>query len=162
MLIQSINRSLNELIDLLKQLSNSEYSNFCADLSGASVGKHTRHIIEMFQCLENQYDFGVINYDNRNRNLQIENDTLFAIQNIKNIQDILYKENKTLELRQSIGGEEIIIQSNYFRELIYNFEHCIHHQALIKVAILKFDHVLVDDNFGVAHSTIEYRNKCVQ
>lgn len=162
MLIPSINRSLNDLIDLLNQLSNSEYSNLCADLSGASIGKHTRHIIEMFQCLENQYDFGVVNYDNRNRNLQIESDTLFAILNIKDIQANLFKEDKILQLRQYIEGEEIIIQSNYFRELLYNFEHCIHHQALIKVAILKFEHVLVDANFGIARSTIEYRNKCVQ
>ena len=56
MLIPSIKNSLNELTDLLKQLSQNEYSNSCAELSGATIGEHTRHIIEMFQCLENQYD----------------------------------------------------------------------------------------------------------
>jgi hypothetical protein len=66
MLIPSINNSLNELIDLLNQLSQKEYSNSCTELSNATIGEHTRHIIEMFQCLENQYDLGVVNYDKRN------------------------------------------------------------------------------------------------
>ncbi len=162
MLIPSINNSLNELIHLLNQLSKKEYVNPCAELSNASIGEHTRHIIEMFQCLENQYDLGVVNYDNRERNMLIQTDTDFAIQNILEIQNNLEKENKNIDLQQVIDGEEIGIQSNYFRELLYNLEHCIHHQALIKVAILKFENVKIDENFGVARSTIEYRKQCVQ
>ncbi len=162
MLIPSINNSLNELIDLLRQLSDSDYSNQCPALSNATIGEHTRHIIEMFQCLENFYDSGLVNYDKRERNIQIQTDTEFAIQNIIGIQENLEKENKKIALQQIIDGEEIVIESNYFRELLYNLEHCIHHQALIKVAILQCDNVLIDANFGVARSTIEYRNQCAQ
>nr|WP_314897502.1 DinB family protein [uncultured Flavobacterium sp.] len=162
MLIPSITNSLNELIDLLNQLSETEYSNSCAELSNASIGEHTRHIIEMFQCLENQYDLGIVNYDKRERNVLIQNDASFAIQHILTIQNDLEKQNKNIELQQIIDGEEIRIQSNYYRELLYNLEHCIHHQALIKVAILKCENITVDENFGVARSTIEYRNQCAQ
>ena len=162
MLIPSINNSLNELIDLLKQLSQNEYSNSCAELSNATIGEHTRHIIEMFQCLENQYDLGIVNYDKRERNIRIQTDTAFAIENIVLIQQNLDKENKNIELLQIIDGEEIRIESNYFRELLYNLEHCIHHQALIKVAILQCETVTIDPNFGVARSTIEYKKQCVQ
>lgn len=162
MLIPSINNSLNELIDLLKQLSQSEYSNSCPELSDASIGEHTRHIIEMFQCLENQYDLGIVNYDKRERNIHIQTDTAFAIENIVLILQNLDKKNKNIELLQVIDGEEIRIESNYFRELLYNLEHCIHHQALIKVAILQCETVTIDPNFGVARSTIEYRNQCAQ
>jgi hypothetical protein len=49
----------------------------------------------------------------------------------------LEKENKKIELQQIIDNEEVRIESNYFRELLYNLEHCIHHQALIKVAVTK-------------------------
>ena len=45
------------------------------------LGEHTRHIMEMFQCLENQYDLGILNYDNRERNKIIQTETEFAIQN---------------------------------------------------------------------------------
>lgn len=162
MLIPSINNSLNELIDLLNQLSQKEYSNSCTELSNATIGEHTRHIIEMFQCLENQYDLGIVNYDKRERNTRIQTDTTFAIENIVLIQQNLDKKNKNIELLQIIDGEEIRIESNYFRELLYNLEHCIHHQALIKVAILQCETVIIDANFGVARSTIEYRNQCAQ
>ena len=162
MLIPSINNSLNELVDLLNQLSQKEYSNSCAELSNATIGEHTRHIIEMFQCLENQYDLGIVNYDKRERNTRIQTDTVFAIENIVLIQQNLDKKNKNIELLQIIDGEEIRIESNYFRELLYNLEHCIHHQALIKVAILQCETVIIDANFGVARSTIEYRNQCAQ
>ena len=162
MLIPSIHKSLNELIDLLNQLSQIEYSKSCPDLSNATIGEHTRHIIEMFQCLENQCDSGIVNYDNRMRNIRIQTDTLFAIENIVTIQINLDKKNINLELLQIIDGEEIRIASNYHRELLYNLEHCIHHQALIKVAVLQCETVKIDPNFGVARSTIEYRNQCVQ
>ena len=162
MLLPSINNSLIELIDLLNQLSQNEYSCSCAELSNATIGEHTRHIIEMFQCLENQYDSGVVNYDKRERNIRIQTDTAFAIENIILIQRNLDKDNKSIQLLQVIDGEEIRIESNYFRELLYNLEHCIHHQALIKVAVFQYESVTIDPNFGVAQSTIEYRNQCVQ
>ena len=162
MLIPSIKNSLNELIDLLYQLQNSEFTNRCKELSDTSIGEHTRHIIEMFQCLENQYDIGVVNYDKRKRDNHIQTSTDFAIQSIEVIKNNLEKENKKIDLQQIIDGEEIRIESNYYRELLYNLEHCIHHQALIKVAILHFPKVIIDANFGVARSTIEYRNQCAQ
>jgi hypothetical protein len=162
MLIPSINNSLNELVDLLNQLTEEEYSKSCFELSGASIGEHTRHIVEMFQCLNQNYDLGIVNYDKRERNILIQTKADFAIQMILDIKNSITKENKNLELQQMIDGSAIKIQSNYHRELLYNLEHCIHHQALIKVAILKYENVAVDENFGVARSTIEYRNKCAQ
>lgn len=162
MLLPSIHNSLNELVNLLNQLSDSEYSKQCPQLSNATIGEHTRHIIEMFQCLENFYDAGLVNYDNRERNTLIQTSTEFAKSKIVDIQNNLDKPNKKIELQQIIDGEEIRIDSNYHRELLYNLEHCIHHQALIKVAILQCENIQIDTNFGVARSTIEYRNKCVQ
>ncbi|WP_269223867.1 DinB family protein [Flavobacterium sp. IMCC34518] len=162
MLIPSINNSLDELTELLSQLSDEEYSEVCFELSGSSIGEHTRHIVEMFQCLNRNYDSGIVNYDKRDRNKQIQTDTHFAILMILDVKNNISKENKNIELQQLIDGESIQIQSNYYRELLYNLEHCIHHQALIKVAILKSEKITVGSNFGVARSTIEYRKQCVQ
>lgn len=162
MILSSIKNNLDELIRLLQQLSNEEYSNPCVQLSNSSIGEHTRHIIELFQCLENQYESGVINYDQRQRNILIQTNTDFAIEKIIAIQNNLDKENKNILLQQKIDGNEIQTESNYYRELLYNFEHCIHHQALIKVAILQYTTITIDENFGVARSTIEYRKQCAQ
>ncbi|OXG08653.1 hypothetical protein BC749_106273 [Flavobacterium araucananum] len=162
MLLKSLRHSLDELIYLLDQLSDKEYSKSCEALSNATIGEHTRHIIEMFQCLDNGYDSGILNYDNRERNFQIQTETEFAKQCIIEIKTGLKSENKTLYLEQVIDGLAIRIQSSYYRELLYNLEHCIHHQALIKVAVMQFENILINENFGVARSTIEYRKQCVQ
>ena len=103
-----------------------------------------------------------MNYDRRNRDYRIQTDTHFALQCIADIKKQLEKENKKLLLEQIVDEEELHIESNYFRELLYNLEHCIHHQALIKVAVLQLEHLQIDANFGVARSTIEYRNQCAQ
>jgi hypothetical protein len=162
MLIPSIKNTLSELSDLLSQLSNEDYTCPCHDLSNATIGEHTRHIIEMFQCLENQYETGVINYDDRKRDYRIQTDIAFAKETITVALHQLDKPNKNLLLKQEIDGETLLIESNYNRELLYNLEHCIHHQALIKVAVLQNDAIVINQNFGVARSTIEYRKQCAQ
>jgi hypothetical protein len=116
----------------------------------------------MFQCLDNQYELGVINYDIRKRDFMIQTDTAFANSTINTILNQLENPNKTLQLQQIIDGEELLFTTNYHRELLYNLEHCIHHQALIKVAIIQFNTISVDEDFGVARSTIEYRKQCAQ
>ena len=162
MLLESIRQSLDELIYLLDQLSDQDYSKSCQALSNATIGEHTRHILEMFQCLEQSYDSGILNYDNRQRNKQIQTETEFAKKCINQIKKELKSENKIIYLEQFIDGLSMRIQSNYYRELLYNLEHCVHHQALIKVAVLQFENIIIDENFGVARSTIAYRKQCVQ
>lgn len=162
MIISAINKSLDDLIGLLNQLSENEYSKSYFELSGATIGEHTRHIVEMFQCLNRNYDSGIVNYDKRERNIVTQTNVAYAIQIITDIKNTIDKENKNLELHQMIDGVSFRIQSNYNRELLYNLEHCIHHQALIKVAVVKNDNIVVDKDFGVARSTIEYRKECVQ
>ncbi len=162
MLIPAIQKTLNELSDLVSKLSDVEFCFPCYDLSNASIGEHTRHIIEMFQCLENQYENGIVNYDNRKRDHLIQTNSSFANECIAAILNQIEKPNKNLQLQQVVDEEMLLIETNYHRELLYNLEHCIHHQALIKVAITQNATIAVDENFGVARSTIEYRNQCVQ
>lgn len=162
MITKSIYKTLTELSDLLDQLSNEEYASPCRELSNSSIGAHTRHIIELFQCLDNQYESGCINYDNRLRDYPIQSDVFVAKEALKNILNAISKPNKKVVLQQVIDGEPLNIESNYTRELLYNLEHCIHHQALIKVAILQMNHLQIDEDFGVARSTIEYRKQCAQ
>jgi hypothetical protein len=162
MLIPSIKKTLNELSDLLTQLTSDDYTSPCFGLSNATIGEHTRHIIEMFQCLEKQYEAGIINYDDRNRDYRIQTDIAFAQQTIVDVVNQLDKQNIKLQLQQMVDGEELFLDTNYDRELLYNLEHCIHHQALIKVAVLQNDAIVIDANFGVARSTIEYRKQCAQ
>lgn len=162
MLIESIKDNFSEIVSLLKNLDNKIYATCHPELSNATIGEHSRHIIEMYQSLLNNYDLGIINYDKRERNILIQSDVNYAIECIVLIQNSLDKPNKNLVLQQGINEVIFSISSNYERELLYNLEHSIHHQALIKVALLKYKNIKISENFGVAKSTIEYRNQCVQ
>lgn len=159
MIIQSINHCLLQVKNLLLQIEDKDYAMCCSELSNASIGEHTRHIIEMFQCLTNEYKSGIVNYDKRERNKLLETDTNFAVNQVNLLLSIIEKPNKELLLQQSGVDEIISLNTNYYRELVYNLEHCIHLQALIKVGlVLNFDYP-IDENFGVAFSTIEYRKR---
>ena len=158
----SVKETLGELKNLLVQLSDDDYAKSIPNLSGASVGQHSRHIIELFQCLLGSYEEAILNYDNRERNRLIESSSNHALTALDSIIAEFEKENKSLLLNQHVDGCLITIETNYYRELLYNLEHCIHHQALIKVALFEIGYVSVDENFGVAQSTIEYKKQCVQ
>ncbi|MFK7000839.1 DinB family protein [Flavobacterium oreochromis] len=158
----SIKNTLLELKDIIIQLNDHDFitPNFC--LSNATIGEHTRHIIELYQALIKGYNNGIINYDNRERDKTIQTIRIQAINAINKIINEVEKENKKLVMEHCISGIPTFLETNYFREVLYNLEHCIHHQALIKVALLDFNHVQISETFGVAPSTIEFRKLCVQ
>ncbi len=156
MLQNDIKSTLGQLTNLLNQLDNAKYTRSNAQLGIASIGEHTRHIIEMFNCLLINYRSGIVNYDARERNKLIENAVDEAVIEIESIKNNLDKPNKSLVL---IQADKSVIQTNYERELLYNLEHCIHHQALIKISLFDATDLILSSHFGVAPSTIAYRKK---
>lgn len=160
--IKSI-ESLASLVIVLEQLRNTAcYNNPCEALSNATIGQHTRHIIELYQCLLTGYTEGKINYDDRKRNQLYENDTIAAVAAIQQIQQNLDQPDKQVKIFCGTDGNSVCIESNYNREVLYNLEHCIHHQALIKVALLTIKDLNIEEGFGVAPSTLQHRQQCAQ
>ncbi|MGC4034620.1 MAG: hypothetical protein QM764_01575 [Chitinophagaceae bacterium] len=165
MLQHAINNVFLQLTASLEQLSDEQYSKECATLSHASVGKHLRHIIELFQGLQAGYVTGVVNYDKRKRDIRIETDKKLALQLLREIHQDLAKENKDLILEATYdedSGELVHINTNYIREIAYNLEHTIHHMALIRIGINEISTVQLPENYGVASSTIQHRQACAQ
>jgi len=162
MLIQNIKHNLSENIELLCQLTNDEFVQRNPELSNATIGEHMRHIIELFGCLLKNYDYGLINYDDRKRDLLLQTDKNEAISIIEKYLCEIDKPNKPLSLIHNCFSPIELISTNYYRELIYNLEHSIHHQALIKVALNQLPHIKISNSFGIAPSTLEYRKQCAQ
>lgn len=162
MLITSIKENFTEILQLLDQINDVEFTDSHLELSNATIGEHTRHIIELYEVLIHSYDFSTVNYDKRNRNLILQTSISEAKKAIENILTVINKPNKDLVLEQGTTAVFFTVKTNYFRELLYNLEHSIHHQALMKVALLKNPKINISPNFGVAKSTIEYRKQCVQ
>ncbi len=157
-----IGSALTDLKETISSLKDSEFTQPITGLSGGTIGEHTRHIIELLQCLFNGYKTGIINYDNRERNLKIQTEISEASNCIDEICKKLSFENKILTLQVGLFEHIDEIETNFNRELLYNFEHCIHHQALIKVGLLELKKHLLNPNFGVAVSTIKFRDQCAQ
>ena len=162
MLIDFVKNNLEENINLLRQLTNAELTTKNLKLSQATIGEHIRHSIELMNCLLVNYETEIINYDKRQREMKIQTDVDYAITILQNQVNTLEKPNKSLSLVHNCYSESELLPTNYYRELLYNLEHSIHHQALIKVALFSFPHIRVSDSFGVAPSTLAYRKECAQ
>ena len=165
MLTQPIQHVFVQLTETLNQLSNEEYTRSSKILVNATIGQHVRHIIELFQCLEKGYDSGLVNYEKRKRDYKIETDKEFAAVLLKEIYTHIEKPNKEIILEAEDycdSVETVSIPSNYYREIAYNLEHAIHHMALIRIGVKEVSSVVLPDEFGVAYSTIKYRQQCAQ
>lgn len=154
-----------QLADSLNQLTPAEYSQPSKILFNATIGQHVRHILELYICLYNGYETGIVNYEKRKRDIRIETDKDFANELMLMISGNIDKDDKDLLLESNYdeqSTEEIIVGTNYYRELLYNLEHTVHHMALIRVGINEVSSITIPEGFGVATSTIKYRKTCVQ
>ena len=157
---QTVKSVFVQLSESLHQLSDEQYVQPSKTLFNATIGQHVRHIIELFTCLEKGYESGWVNYEKRKRDLAIETNKDFAKELLQKIYSGLEKPNKTLLLESNydeLSEVGITVTTNYYREIIYNLEHTVHHMALIRVGINEVSAVIVPDDFGVASSTIKYR-----
>jgi len=162
---QSIKNVFVQLNDSLQQLTNAEYTQPSKQLFNATIGQHVRHIIELFVCLENGYESGTVNYENRKRDVLIQMDKEFARQLLHGIYRTVSRPDKVLLLEANYdpgSDETFLIETNYYREIVYNLEHTVHHMALIRVGINEVSTLTVPQEFGVAASTIKHQKLCVQ
>jgi len=161
--------NLNQIKDLLQNISKQNYIEKPEVLSGASIGQHIRHILEFYLLLVSGSFSGTISYDKRERDTRIENDPEFAINTIERLLSGIDTLEKNLQVKFEAdysvsGASQNVIISSVGRELAYCIEHSIHHQALIKAGLIALGiKDITDEHFGVAYSTIRYRNSlCAQ
>lgn len=158
----AINNVFVQLNTILQLLSAAQYTQKGKLLSNATIGQHVRHIIELFICLNKGYETGIVNYDSRERNQQIETSKEIATSLLKEIYEQLDKPDKSLMLEACYDDnaeKTITIATNYYREIAYNLEHAVHHMALIRVGVTEVSNIELPEGFGVASSTIKYRKE---
>lgn len=154
-----------QLHETLDKLNSEQYTQPSKALFNATIGQHVRHIVELFQCLENGYENGMVNYEQRKRDKNIETNKQLAIQLLHEISSRLIREDKNIQLEMSyddLSNETVVVNSNYYREVVYNLEHTVHHMALIRVGVSEVSDIVLPDGFGVASSTMKHRDTCAQ
>ena len=160
MIFIQLSQQLLSLSELLSKLDDRAYNRSIKHLGNASIGGHTRHIVELLQCAVLGYVNGFVDYENRERNIELECNIDAAQHQIQLLLSEIKKEDRALKItNRMVNSEEIT--TTYFREVLYNTEHVIHHLALIKVALIDMDLDLADKNFGMAYSTIKYKNELI-
>lgn len=157
---------LSQLTDLVAQISESDFVRPSDQLSQSTIGQHLRHTLEFFICFERGYQQGIVNYDKRAHDKQIERDKYIALATIDRIEEFV-KSFEEKELKLEVGydlsqDEFVTINTTATRELVYNIEHAVHHMAIIKIGIREVaSYVNLPKDFGVAASTIRYHEAAV-
>jgi uncharacterized damage-inducible protein DinB len=158
-----VTETLQKLDRLLSQIDDAAYVKPIRSSGDATIGKHTRHILEFFRCLLDQHETGIVNYDQRERDVRIEshvNDARELINEIILGSEKIRGANKRIVLETGSDPEKQAMDTTIGRELWYNVEHAIHHMAIIKM-IISYEHpqLKLDDDFGVAYSTVQYNKE---
>jgi hypothetical protein len=148
---------------LLQQLSEEEYCRQLPEFDQHSIGQHFRHILEFFQCLEEGIAAGVIDYSERSRNAVYETQPAAARQAFGSIAQGLTDLDDCcpVAVRTEVGADHRpCYDSTIGRELVFTFEHAIHHLAIIKIGLrCHFPHICVDRHLGVAPSTLKAQRR---
>jgi len=154
---------LGQLIEMTEQFSQEEYTRSLDLLSNNSVGRHLRHILEFYDLAVRAGNTGKLNYDKRDRNLSLENSPQDAVSKMKELIILMrqMKDDMVLKLEASYSSDsknDVKITTTFYRELLYNVEHAVHHMAIMAIAVkIDFTHIRLSENFGVAYSTVKHK-----
>lgn len=127
------------------------------------VGAHLRHVIEHFEALLFPAVPGVVDYDARARDTELERSPVLAQQRLGVLRAALSPAapavlSKALQVKGQggLGGEfHFSVPSTLGRELVFVASHAIHHFALLQ-AHCKQHGLATGDTFGKAPSTVAH------
>lgn len=163
---QQLTTVVSQLFESLRaamfQISDTDFSRPLEVLSGSTIGQHTRHFIEFFECLLEQSALGVVNYDKRQRNQLIQENKAAAYTKMKEIVQELPSRSmqEVLVLETDYGSGCQRVSTTFERELVYNIEHTVHHLAMLRIAFKHLDPEMeIAEGFGVASSTQRHKEE---
>lgn len=161
-LVDSNLHTLDAAIKLLSDLPSDLYIKVQSPYFESSLGKHMRHIVDHYLCFQRDLHKGVIDYDQRHRDSQLETDKDYALSVCQDIRHFLSQLVLGSDARDALhvlmcndvaipAGEVTV--SSLGRELQFLQGHSVHHYALM-AAMMKLAGVEINQDFGVAPSTI--------
>lgn len=155
---------MTQLGDLVRVLDEDQYNARPESTRCGAIGGHVRHVLDHLVAWLNGVERGVVNYDDRQRETDIEHDPTAALHVIKrhtarlaDLDDDQLAGDVRVMTSMTSCGSLVELPSSHARELAFVFSHTIHHNAII-ATIARALGVTLPDNFGMAPSTIAYRN----
>lgn len=145
---------------VIKHLPEAVFTDKSEAAFSASVGEHFRHIIEHYQQFLDGWRAGLVDYDRRARNAQLETNMASARAAISDLCLRFRALPDDLDLSQPVAvcnsDNSQMLPSSLSRELLFLHSHSVHHFAII-VLILKQRGISIDENLGFAPSTLTHR-----
>lgn len=161
---QGSTQMIHQITGLLGSISKEQYSKELEIFKGSTLGQHFRHILDFYLVLLNHYKSGLVDYTLRKRDIKLESDPSYAM---KTFEEVLGKvehldEQTPLKVKADIlycsEGERPLIPTSIGRELMYAYEHAVHHLAIIRIGIENaFPDLEIAKEVGIAPATIKYR-----
>ena len=156
---------MTQLSDLVATLDAEQYNATPESTKCGAIGGHVRHVLDHLVAWLDGVENGVVNYDDRQRDTDIEHDPVVALHAIKHhtarlseIDDEQLANTVNVLTSMTSCGSLVELPSTHARELAFVFSHTIHHNAIIGT-IARALSVTLPSNFGTAPSTIAYRNQ---
>lgn len=157
-LIAANHQVLRQGLEMLAAIDDQTYVRTIEPLFAYGVGSHIRHCLDSYNCFLNGAGRGMVDFDNRSRDGQTAIDRGCAMRRIESVIGSLGELPRTASLALlSKQDSPVWAVSSIERELQFLLSHTVHHFALIAL-ILRVQGVEVDENFGVAPSTLDYWN----
>jgi hypothetical protein len=156
-LLLSVIGELERGCELIKRLDDLTYIRSATGTG--HVGGHFRHNLDIV----NNFLIGIaerrIDYNRRERDIRIETDREYAVEKldlakrrIGNLNDGILE--RLVSVRSEVNPTTWL-PSSVTRELEFVHSHTVHHHALIAEKLAGFG-IAVNENFGVAPSTLKY------
>ncbi|MCB0534160.1 MAG: hypothetical protein KDD14_18295, partial [Saprospiraceae bacterium] len=130
---------IQQINQVIKQLIAEDYQRQLAEFEGNTLGQHFRHILEFFQCLEDGVKSGTVDYAARNRNPTYESRPDIATAAFEAFAHALptFDMQAPVLVRAEFGSDERpCYESTVGRELLFVYDHAIHHLAIIKIGLV--------------------------
>lgn len=144
------------------QVPVSGYTRPASTVTGGTIGKHARHVLDHFRAALATPSCEPIDYDHRVRGGSVESDVAAAREEIAELRAMLRsldqgRIDEPVTARVMLTGDGVMadLKSTLGRELFFATHHAIHHHAMMKTIGREFG-VEAPAGFGTAPSTINF------
>ncbi|MCC6462400.1 MAG: DinB family protein [Saprospiraceae bacterium] len=155
--------TVQQINHVIGQLTPEDYRFALPEFEGNSLGQHFRHILEFFQCLEQGVTSGTVDYAARQRNPVYEQRPEISAAAFEAFSHALPRFDlaQPVQVRAEFGSDlRPCYESTVGRELLFVYDHAIHHLAIIKIGLIcHFPKLHADKDLGVSPSTVKARAK---
>ena len=155
---------VDQATQFLTNLSQSQYTRVMSPHFSSHIGQHMRHALDHYVALEKALKTGIVDYDVRQRDSDIETDRGIALATWHRLRQVLTDlfesgVDTKVTVKTEISSQQqlsVDVDSTLARELIFVASHAIHHFSLMGV-IASLQGLEVPDLFGIAPATVSHQ-----